>query len=382
MIERLIDASHRPEFVGPIERIVVLRALMLGDMLCATPALRAIRAHYPEARICLVGLPWAGPWAARLDCVDEFIALPGFPGMPETAADVRALPDFLAQVQDRRFDLAIQLHGSGDIVNPLLACFGARNTIGFHDGRCWTPPTSPDLPAWLRWPERGHESLRLLALTDHLGMARQGTAPHFDIDDHDRAALAEAWPGRAPQRYVCVHAGAQLPSRRWPPERFARVADGLVRRGWQVVLTGGTPEVELIESVADQMEEDAIVMAGRTDLWSLAALLEGAAGLVCNDTGLSHLATALKTPSVVVSCGSDIERWSPLDRERHRVVAAVPECRPCMHRDCPHGHECATAVSVEQVLQACWFAPARQAPRRVAQMTPIAPAAPFAHLAR
>jgi len=331
---------------------------MLGDMLCATPALRAIRHHYPQARICLVGLPWAGPWAARLDCVDEFIALPGFPGLPETAADVRALPDFLAQVQDRRFDLAIQLHGSGAIVNPLLACFGARNTIGFHDGVCWTPPSSPDVPPWLRWPEQGQECLRLLALTDHLGMRRQGTAPHFDVTAADRAALAAAWPGRAPRRYVCVHAGAQLPSRRWPPERFAQLADGLVRSGWEVVLTGGTPEVELIELVADRMEEDAILMAGRTDLWSLAALLEGAAGLVCNETGLSHLAAALKVPSVVVSCGSDVQRWSPLDRELHRVIAADVDCRPCMQRDCPHGHACAKAVEVEQVLAECRFAPA------------------------
>ena len=363
MTDRLIVPTARPEFAGPIERIVVLRALMLGDMLCATPALRAIRHHYPEARICLVGLPWAGPWAARLDCVDEFIALPGYPGFPENAADVRALPDFLAQVQDRRFDLAIQLHGSGAIVNPLVACFGARHMVGFHDGQCWVPPTPPDVPSWLRWPEKGHEILRLLALTDHLGMERQGTRAHFHIDDHDRAALAEAWPGRAPQRYVCVHAGAQLPSRRWWPERFAGVADALVRRGYEVVLTGGRPEVDLIESVADQMEEEAIVMAGRTDLWSLAALLEGAAGVVCNDTGLSHLATALGTPSLIVSCGSEVERWAPLDRERHRVIAADVECRPCMHRDCPVGHACAAAIEIEDVVRACWFAPHRSARR-------------------
>ncbi|WP_423282077.1 glycosyltransferase family 9 protein [Caldimonas sp. KR1-144] len=354
----------RPAFDAPIERIVVLRALMLGDMLCATPALRAIRHHYPKARICLVGLGWAGPWAARLDCVDEFIALPGYPGFPETPADVRALPDFLAQVQDRRFDLAIQLHGSGAIVNPLLACFGARNMIGFHDGHCWTPPTPPDSPSWLRWPERGHESLRLLALTDHLGMARQGVMPHFDLTDEDRESLAALWPGRPPERYVCVHAGAQLPSRRWWPERFAALSDALVRRGYEVVLTGGTPEVELIESVADQMEEEPIVMAGKTDLWSLAALLEGALGVVCNDTGLSHLAAALEKPSVVVSCGSDVERWAPLNRQLHRVVAADVECRPCAHRDCPIGHGCATAIEVADVLEACWFAPPRGTARR------------------
>lgn len=355
MTEALAVPPACPRFAGPVERIVVLRAQPLGEMLCATPALRAIRHHYREARICLVGLPWAGPWAARLDCVDEFIALPGFPGL-DAAADVRALPDFLAQVQDRRYDLAIQLHGSGAVVNPLVSCFGARHAIGFHDGRCWTPPVPPDVPAWLRWPEQGHESLRLLALTDHLGMQRQGTQPHFDVTDDDRQSLAEAWPGHAPQRYVCVHAGAQQASRRWWPERFAAVADALARRGYAVVLTGGRPEVELIESVADQMEEEAIVMAGRTDLFSLAALLEGAQGVVCNDTGLSHLANALGTPSVIVSAGAELERWSPIDRERHRVVCARADGDAS-------GAAGLGAIEVDDVLRACWFAPARHARR-------------------
>lgn len=354
-------------FDEPIERIVILRALMLGDMLCATPALRAIRRHYPQAQICLVGLDWAGPLAARLDCIDQFLALPGFPGLPEAAPDVRALPDFLAQVQDRRFDLAIQLHGNGTVVNPLLACFGARNTIGFHDGRCWSPATAPDAPPWLRWPEQGHEILRLLALTDHLGMARDGVRPHFDLDDADRQALAAQWPSERPERYVCVNAGAQLPSRRWSPDGFAAVADTLARRGYTIVLTGGAPEVELAESVADRMEEEPIVLAGKTDLGSLAALLEGAAGLVSNDTGLSHLAVALATPSVIVSCGGDVSRWAPLDRELHRVVRADALCRPSEPRDEVVGHGCATADQVSEVVDACWFAPPLQSMRRIAR---------------
>src|ERR671922_179562 len=107
--------------------IAVLRALQLGDLLCAIPALRALRSALPQAEITLVGLPWAQTLRQRFaHIIDDLIALPGYPGLPEMPADRRAIPKFLAEMRRREFDLAIQLHGSGEITNPLLALFGAR----------------------------------------------------------------------------------------------------------------------------------------------------------------------------------------------------------------------------------------------------------------
>ena len=339
---------------GSLDRVVVLRALMLGDLLCAVPALRALRAALPAAEITLIGLPWAAVLVQRLDCVDRFIALPGHPGLPETPPDVRALPDLLATVQDRRYDLALQLHGSGAIVNPLLASFGARYHAGFHDGVCWYPNERAEEAAlWRRWPPQGHEVLRLLALTDHLGLARRGTALSFPVTPADRLELAKVWPevgSAAP--YACIHAGAQLPSRRWLPERFAEVADGLADRGYRIVLTGGVPETALARDVEQCMRATSVNLAGRTTLWTLGALLERAGQLISNDTGISHIAAALGTPSVIVSCGADVARWAPLDATRHRVLAHQVPCRPCSARVCPTAHECAVGVSVERVLAA------------------------------
>ncbi len=339
-----------PPLDGPIERIAVFRALMLGDLLCAVPALRALRHGFPHAHITLIGLPWAGSLVQRLECVDDFIAFPGYPGLPEVACDVRALPDFLAQVQARRFDLALQLHGSGIVANPLVAMFGARQSAGFFGEHAWRPAN--DAALYAPWPERGHEIHRLLGLTDHLGLPRRGTQLEFAVLPEDREALAGVWPGAMEgRRYVCVHAGAQLPSRRWPLERFAEVADRLAGEGATVVLTGGAPEAELAHALALRMRHEPVDLVGRTTLWTLGALIEGAERVVCNDTGVSHIAAALRRPSVVISCGADVARWAPLDRQRHPVVWQPMACRPCSHAVCPFDHGCATAVEAADVVR-------------------------------
>ncbi|MGH9905740.1 MAG: hypothetical protein ACRD8U_09190 [Pyrinomonadaceae bacterium] len=87
-------------------------------------------------KITLIGLPWAKNFAGRFACyLDDFVGFPGFPGMPGHASDVYALPEFLAHPQRQRYDLAIQMHGPGEIVNSLVAALGSRISAGFHTGR-------------------------------------------------------------------------------------------------------------------------------------------------------------------------------------------------------------------------------------------------------
>lgn len=330
-------------------RIAILRALQLGDLLCVVPALRALRVAAPDAHITLIGLPWASAFVQRFDAyLDHHMVLPGVQGMPEQAATDDALPAFMAAAREQRFDLAIQLHGSGILTNQLVMGLGAKHVAGFympgHD--------CPDAARFLPWVEQEHEVLRALRLMQFLGFEAQGEALEFPLTDADYAELQrldDILP--APGMMACIHPGARLPSRRWPPQRFAEVADALAQAGLQIVLTGTAQEAPLTQAVKTAMRAPAIDLAGKTGLGAFAALIAGARIVVCNDTGASHVAAALATPSVVICCGADPQRWAPLDHRRHRMVFHDIFCRPCMHVDCPIGHPCALGVSVETVVR-------------------------------
>ena len=118
------------------------------------------------------------------------------------------------------------------------------------------------------------------------------------------------------------------------------------------VITGSANEADLAQALRLQMAHAAIDLSGCTSLGGLAALIARAALVVCNDTGVSHVAAAMRTPSVVIACGSDTNRWAPADTALHRVLANYPSCRPCSFKVCPYAHECAEQISVAEVLEA------------------------------
>lgn len=330
-------------------RVAIFRALQLGDMLCAVPALRAMRGAWPRAHIALIGLPWAAQFVERFaSLVDELILFPGACGFPEQEETDARLPRFFATMRQRKFDLAIQLHGSGGPANAIVRQLGATACAGFVQP--WEAPA----PGFMLWPDVLPEPQRYLALTSALGLPNPGDALWFPLNAHDRCEYAalEAQHGIDPERLVLLHPGAQLPSRRWPATRFAEVADALSSRGWQIALTGTSSETAITAAVLGAMRAPALHLAGTTSLGGLAALVAHARLVVCNDTGISHIAAAVQTPSTVIASGSDTRRWAPLDRERHRVLADYPPCRPCSFRYCPYGHICALNVGTERVVAA------------------------------
>ena len=329
----------------------MFRALQLGDMLVAVPALRALRAAWPDAHLTLVGLPWVRELVQRLPWIDGFLAFPGHSGLPERTPEPGMLDTFFAAVRALRLDLAVQLHGSGEVTNGIVSRFGARRVAGFHPG----DQPCPD-PRWfIAWPQRGREAIRLLQLPLHLGAPHPGMALELALYPEDDEAAQQLWieAGGRPRDYICVHPGARWRSRRWPAGRFAAVARALQARGHPVVLTGSAGEAGALEAFRAALDVPVLDFSARTTLGGLAALVGGARLLVCNDTGVSHVADALRTPSVIVCSGADARRWQPADTRRHRLLYHDTPCRPCGHELCPTGHECALGVSVNVVVDEC-----------------------------
>jgi ADP-heptose:LPS heptosyltransferase len=310
------------------QRIVILRALQLGDLLCSVPAIRALRAALPEAHISLIGLPWAGAFVERFHhYIDSFLEFPGFPGFPEREAQISAFPHFLSQIQAQRTDLALQMQGSGNLSNSLTVLFGARNNAGFY----LPGQFCPDPERFLVYPAHAPEVWRHLRLIEFLGMPLQGDELEFPLVDEDNHAFQPLRECYQLERgsYICVHPGARAANRRWPAEKFAAVADHLAGNGYRIVLTGARAEADLTRAVASWMKLPAIDLAGKTSLGALGVLLTGARLLVCNDTGVSHMAAALKIPSIVLFTASDPNRWAPLNNHLHCAIpwaaGAAPE---------------------------------------------------------
>lgn len=310
--------KHR---LGPLpQSIVIVRSLPgLGDLLCAVPAWRALRAAFPEAQITLVGLPWVRSFVERFSkYLDKFLEFPSYPGIPEVPLQIRKLPAFFTDVQQQNFDLGLQMHGSGIVSNGFTVLLGARINAGFY----LPAQYCPDVNTFLPYPTHEPEIWRQLRLMEFLGIPLQGTFLEFPLWEEDFTALDAVEEVRHLKSgdYVCIHPGASVHDRRWSPEKFAVVADAIAERGFQVVLTGTAVEAELTQIVQQKMHFTAIDLAGRTSLGAIAAFLKNARLLICNDTGVSHLAAALRVRSVVIFSTSDPNRWAPLDRDRHRVL--------------------------------------------------------------
>lgn len=336
-----VAAAPRPQ------RVAVFRALQLGDLLCAVPALRALRSALPEAEITLIGLPWARAFAQRFRrYIDEFLEFPGAPGLIERTPAPGEYAAFVASARERRFDLVLQLHGDGSHSNAVVRDLGARYALG-----CCPAVAQDDDPRyWLTYPAQQPEIGRVLAPLLHAGIPGCGEQLEFPIEAADEQELDAVWPQRE-SPYVCLHPGARLLTRRWPAGNFAALADACADAGLVPVLTGSPDEREVVEAVTAQMRRPFVDLCGRTPLGAFAALLRGARLVICNDTGASHVAAAVGAQSIVMYAGSAPERWAPLDARRHRRMLVPIDCRPCFHRHCPIGHRCATALTPAAVWQ-------------------------------
>src|SRR5690349_4259706 len=339
----------------PPRKVALLRASRIGDFLCAVPAFRALRAALPAAEIAVITLPLLRGLALRSPYLDRVIAFPGFPGIAEQFFDARRCLSFFEEMQAERFDLAIQMQGSGVHSNPFTLLLGAHATAGFI-----RPGEGPGrLDAALPYPEGGHEVARPLALVEFLGAPTRGTATEFPLWPADHAA-AETLLCDASPPLIGLHPSARDAARRWPPEHFAATGAALLRRhGGTLVLLGDAEAHATASALHAALPADLAGrcrdLSGATTLPALGAVIARLAVLVTNDSGPAHIAYALGAPTVTIFGGSDPEAYGPPHAGPFRVVLRDVPCRPAGSlpcASCAYGHRCLTGVAVADVLAA------------------------------
>ncbi|HZS12447.1 MAG TPA: lipopolysaccharide heptosyltransferase II [Nitrospirales bacterium] len=327
---------------GP--RILIIKPSSLGDIVHAMPAVAALRRALPAAEITwLVKRQWA-PIVERAEGVDRI--------WPVDGGWLRWLRSGSA-LRGARFDVAVDLQGL--FRSGLMAWLsGAPRRIGFAAGREGSP--------WF-YRERVtvpttemHAVDRYLLVAAALGADVSKPVWHLRETDDDRervaATLREA--GLAAGRWIAVAPSGRWPTKRWPLQRFAEVADALHHAGVaRVALIGAPDDLPLLKEMEACMRTTPAILAGAVDVGRLPALLRSAAVLLTNDSGPMHVAAAVGTPVVAVFGPTSAVRTGPYG-DGHVVLSADVSCRPCFSRTCGNRVDplaCLTGISVDAVLE-------------------------------
>ncbi len=335
-----------------MNRLVILAPNWLGDAVMALPAIADVRRAAPAASITVAARASIAPLFAMAPDVDETLTL------GDDEAETLAA---------RRFDTALLLPNSTRAAIVARRA-GIAERWGYRTGWRGSLLTRA-IPA----PRGGHQIEYYQHLVRALGFPSGPTEPRVRVSREAQEAglnlLMEAgWNGRQP--LVALAPGAAYGgAKRWPPEYFAELADGLAADGVQCVMVGtvadaGTAhDVERSAKARDRGPERAALLnlVGRTDLSTLAGVLSHCRALVTNDSGAMHLAAAVGI-SVTAMFGPTNERsTSPHIADLRSAAPASPQttilthavwCRPCMLRECPLDHRCMRGIEVATVLEA------------------------------
>ena len=271
-------------------RVLMLRPLGLGDLLTAVPAMRAVARHWPDHEKLLATPAVLGPLAMLSGAVDRVI-------------DVQPLHPLPAECKEP--EVAIDLHGRGPASHRVLLATRPTRLIAFANTEV------PGTESFPQWREDEHEVQRWCRLLTENGIP---------ADPGDLGLPVPTTPAPAFARdAVAIHPGAAYPARRWPADRWVAVIRAV---GPDVVITGSAGERDLALSIGNQAGIDAHrVVAGRTDVLELASIVAAARLLISTDTGIAHLGTALRTPSVILFGPTAPAHWGPPPgRPWHRVL--------------------------------------------------------------
>ncbi|MCZ6464708.1 MAG: lipopolysaccharide heptosyltransferase II [Proteobacteria bacterium] len=320
-----------------------------GDLVMATPGFRAVRGRFPKARITLQVRPGLEALMHGAPWFDEVVPVTSY--HRGTAAVLREARELRRRAP--RFDLGICIPDSFSAA-LLMRAGGVREVAGYRRGGrgvlLHTPVTPPS--AWGSHRRVARERF-VLDLVGALGCPERGTHLELFTTPVEEKRAAQALSSRgvdAARPWVALAPGASYgPSKCWPAESFAAVADAVVRAGGQAVLVGAPAEAPLAARVRAATCEPTADLVGALDLGSLKAVLRRASALVCNDAGARHVAVAFGVPAIVLMGPTDLAKTNE-NLERVTVLQTDVSCRPCYRRVCPIDHRCMTRIAPERVV--------------------------------
>jgi ADP-heptose:LPS heptosyltransferase len=337
-------------------RVCVYRIGNLGDILCALPAMDAIRRAYPGARITLVtspgrtGMPGARQLLAGAPWLDELFVYHG--------EDIRTFAQrfrLIRRLRERKPDLWIELPSSLATLPVLLRNMLAARLSGARWGYGWTLST-------IRWSARAqaernvfpNEVERLLQIVDRSGIRTPSPQFTLPITEQHAAAVDQLLGNFSPERVplVAIGPGAKRPANRWPIERYAKVGQALSRQGFRLLLVGGAGDEPSCAWIASQIGTRALNLAGRASVLESCEALKRCVFVVCNDSGVQHMAAAVGTPCVSIFSAREMPgKWHPHGAS-HVVLREDVPCRACYLDECPRDNWCVRLVQVADVLRA------------------------------
>ncbi len=338
------------------ERIWIRVPNWVGDIVMATPALRAIRAAYPAARFAYCGRPTARAiLSASLRTHDEFhlwSRRSGFGGFWRAVKAAREFGPNLAVLLTHSFGSAL-----------LARATGAARRLGYYgEGRSFLLTDGIPRPREGRRERPRYMADHYADLLGAIGVPVPDRAPVLEVPPEAQATadrLLAGHPGGGSGALIVVNPGAAFgPSKCWPADRFAEAARRLRdERGARVVVATAPGEEDVAEAVRTALPGPALHLGGASlPLDVLMGLVRRAALLVTNDTGPRHFAVAFGVPTVVLMGPTD-PRYTATPAERGAVLRRDVPCGPCHLQRCPlppgpQHHQCMTLIPAAECFEA------------------------------
>lgn len=340
--------------------ILIVKTSAIGDVTHTLPALHALRKHYPDAHVTWLVEEAAADIVIGHPALDRVLIskrkkwINDLKGAKRWAA-LKEVYGFIKQLRDTQYDLLLDFQGllkSG----LLIGLTRAKRKVGFGKGMDHAEHSYLFLNERVPAVDMNHHAvLRELMLLKAIGIDCDEVVFDFPIQEGLFLEVENLLQRNNVERgkpLVAINPCATWETKLWDNDKFAEVADALLKKGISVVFTGSKADRSEIENIFASMQTKAVNLAGKTSLKILAALYQKADVVISTDTGPMHVAAAVNTPVVALFGPTAPWRTGPYG-EQHDVMRMGLDCSPCLKKKCDLGTiACMKDLSVDQVVDA------------------------------